>query len=226
MRDLAVTYLAIADLKPYARNPRTHSKKQLRQIADSIETFGWTNPILIDAEGGVIAGHGRLEAAKLLSLETVPTIRIENLSEAQKRAYVIADNKLAENAGWDLDLLGLELQGLLELVTDFDITLTGFEMGEIDVLIDGLDADGDGDADDDVPPVDLDRPAVMRAGHGAAYGRRSSMGLPNTPATACSSSTRPSSRLTARQPAQKGGTGAGYRPLTRRPHKQGSRRSR
>ena len=164
MRDLAVTYLAIADLKPYARNPRTHSKKQIKQIADSIQTFGWTNPILIDRDGGVIAGHGRLEAAKLLGLDQVPTIRLEDLSEAQKRAYVIADNKLAENAGWDRDLLGLELQGLLELDTDFDITLTGFEMGEIDVLIDGLDADSDADADDDVPPVDLDRPAVTRPG--------------------------------------------------------------
>ncbi len=164
MRDLAVTYLAIADLKPYARNPRTHSKKQIKQIADSIQTFGWTNPILIDRDGGVIAGHGRLEAAKLLGLDQVPTIRLEDLSEAQKRAYVIADNKLAENAGWDRDLLGLELQGLLELDTDFDITLTGFEMGEIDVLIDGLDADSDADTDDDVPPVDLDRPAVTRPG--------------------------------------------------------------
>ena len=93
MRDLNITYLNAAALQPYARNPRTHSRKQLRQIADSIREFGWTNPILVDGDGGVIAGHGRLEAAKLLGIERVPTIRIEDMSEAQKRAYVIADNK-------------------------------------------------------------------------------------------------------------------------------------
>ena len=141
MRDLAVTYLAIADLKPYARNPRTHSKKQIKQIADSIQTFGWTNPILIDAAGGVIAGHGRLEAAKQLGIERVPTIRIEDLTEAQKRAYVIADNRLAELAGWDDELLAIELQLLSTLDLDFDLDLTGFETAEIDLLIGSLEAD-------------------------------------------------------------------------------------
>ena len=101
MKDLTVTYRSASALTPYDRNARTHSKKQIKQIAASIERFGWTNPVLIDGEGGVIAGHGRLEAAKLLGLDTVPTIRLENMSEAEIRAYVIADNRLAELAGWD-----------------------------------------------------------------------------------------------------------------------------
>ena len=160
MRDLNITYLNIAALKPYARNPRTHSKKQLRQIANSIEAFGWTNPILIDAEGGVIAGHGRLEAARLLGIEQVPTIRIADMTEAQKRAYVIADNKLAENAGWDMEILAIELQALTEIELGFDIETIGFEMGEIDVLIGGI-----GDADDEadqLPEIDPSLPVFHR----------------------------------------------------------------
>src|SRR5262245_28681498 len=138
LRDLVVEHSAIAALKPHDKNPRRHTKKQIRQIAASIETFGWTNPILVDAEDRIIAGHGRVEAAKLLKLERVPTIRIEDLTAAQKRAYILADNKLAENAGCDRELLALELQGLLEMDLDFEVTLTGFEMGEIDVLIGDL----------------------------------------------------------------------------------------
>ncbi len=98
MRDLTVTYQLVDALTPYARNPRTHSKKQIRQIADSIERFGFNNPVLIDRAGGIVAGHGRVEAAKLLGLENVPTIRLEDLSEAEVRAYVIADNRLADSA--------------------------------------------------------------------------------------------------------------------------------
>src|SRR5215471_19100506 len=127
--------MPLAALKLYARNPRTHSAKQLRQIADSIRQFGFTNPVLIDGERGVIAGHGRIEAAKLLGIGRVPTIRLDQMTEAQKRAYVIADNKLAENAGWDRELLGLELQYLSELELDFDVTVTGFDLAEIDILI-------------------------------------------------------------------------------------------
>jgi hypothetical protein len=159
IRDLKVETVPVSTLKPYARNPRTHSNKQLGQIADSIKVFGWTNPILIDADAGVIAGHGRLEAARLLGVDRVPTIRIEDMTEAQKRAYILADNKLAENAGWDRELLGLELQGLLEMDLDFEVTMTGFEVGEIDVLIGGLNDDADDEADwlpeDDpnVPPI-------------------------------------------------------------------------
>jgi DNA modification methylase len=129
---------------------------------DSIRSFGWTNPILIDGDGMVIAGHGRLEAAKLMGLETVPTIRIEDMTDAEKRAYVIADNRLAENAGWDSELLALELKDLVGL--EMDITLTGFEMGEVDVLIQDLEAGDDADTDEEVPPMDLNRPAVSRPG--------------------------------------------------------------
>ncbi len=98
MRNLTVTYQRVDALTPYAQNARTHSKKQIRQIADSIERFGFTNPVLIDRVGGIVAGHGRIEAAKLLGIEKVPTIRLEDLTEAEVRAYVIADNRLAENA--------------------------------------------------------------------------------------------------------------------------------
>lgn len=163
IRDLRVDTVPVSTLKPYARNPRTHSTKQLRQIADSIRCFGWTNPILIDAEGGVIAGHGRLEAARLLGVDRVPTIRIEDMTEAQKRAYILADNKLAENAGWDRELLGLELQGLLEMELDFEVTMTGFDAGEIDVLISGLNDDADDEADR-LPDVDLAVPPVTQPG--------------------------------------------------------------
>jgi DNA modification methylase len=152
IRDLEVEAVPASALKPYPSNPRTHSKKQVCQIAKSIKTFGWTNPILIDGEGGVIAGHGRLEAAKQLGIQQVPTIKLEDMSEAQKRAYVIADNKLAENAGWDTEILAIELQALTEIDLDFDIETIGFEMGEIDVLIDGLCDDDDGA--DQVPEID------------------------------------------------------------------------
>ncbi len=99
-------------LVPYARNPRTHATGQIAQIASSITEFGWTNPILVDAQGGVIAGHGRLLAARQLGLSEVPVLVLDHLSEVQKRAYIIADNKLALNAGWDEELLALELQDL------------------------------------------------------------------------------------------------------------------
>ena len=133
-RDLVVGQVPVSSLKPYSNNPRTHTKKQIRQIAESIRTFGWTNPVLVDANDRIIAGHGRAEAAKLLGIPTVPVLRIEDLSEAQLKAYVITDNKLAELAGWDEQTLARELQLLTELVLDFDIEVTGFEMGEIDVL--------------------------------------------------------------------------------------------
>ncbi len=148
---LSVENRPIDSLQPYVRNPRTHSEKQIRQIADSIEQFGFTNPILIDREGGIIAGHGRVAAAKLIGRENVPTIRLEDLSKAQIRAYVIADNRLAENAGWDPGLLAIELQGLIDL--DFDPTLTGFEMPEIDILIGELDANEEDDPADEIPAV-------------------------------------------------------------------------
>ena len=150
----------IASLRPYANNPRTHTKKQIHQIARSIERFGWTNPVLVDAENGVIAGHGRIEAATQLGITEVPVLRIDHMNSAEKRAYIIADNRLAENAGWDDGLLAAELQGLLDLDLDFDLELTGFEMGEIDVIL------GDGVAEEEppAPEPDIDSPATNRPG--------------------------------------------------------------
>lgn len=157
-------------LRPYARNARTHSKKQLRQIADSIERFGFTNPVLISDDNEIVAGHGRVEAAKLLGLERVPTIRLSHLSEAERRAYVLADNKLALNAGWDQDLLAIELQALIDL--DFDVAITGFSLAEVDLTLD-LARDRDPDApagpEDKVPP--LGERAVTRRGDVWQLGR-------------------------------------------------------
>ena len=138
-RTLKVREKPIAALRPWPRNPRKHSKKQLHQIAESIRAFGFTVPILVDAEGRILAGHGRVEAAKLLEMKTVPTIAVEDLSEEEKRAYVIADNRIAENASWDPELLKLELQELSVPNLNFELESTGFEMAEIDTIIDGGD---------------------------------------------------------------------------------------
>ena len=162
MADLKVEYRDPKVLKPYDRNARTHSKKQIRQIADSIEEFGFTNPVLIDGTGRIIAGHGRVAAARLLGIDEVPTIRLENMSEVEIRAYVIADNRLAELADWDDEILAIELQALVEL--DFDVEVTGFETAEIDLLIDGLDAPGSVDEADRIPELDETAPAVSRLG--------------------------------------------------------------
>lgn len=152
MAKLEIIYRVIGDLRPRATNPRTHTKKQLDQIAASIRRFGFTNPVLVDEDDGIIAGHGRVEAAKLIGMTEVPTLRLADMSEADIRAYVIADNRLAENAGWDRELLGLELKYLSELDIDFDATITGFDAPEIDVLIGELVFDGDGeDPVDNVP---------------------------------------------------------------------------
>src|ERR671912_1792516 len=131
---MAIEPMRVGNLRPYAKNARTHSKKQIKQIARSIERFGFTNPVLISDENEIIAGHGRVEAAKLISLETVPTVRLSHLSEAQRRAYVIADNKLAQNAGWDRDVLAIELQALIDV--EFDLELTGFSLADVDILLD------------------------------------------------------------------------------------------
>jgi DNA modification methylase len=157
-RKLAIAYQPTSELTPRSNNPRTHSKKQIAQISNAIRRFGFTNPVLVDDDNGVIAGHGRLEAAKSIGLSEVPIVRLSDLSEAEIRAYVIADNKLAENAGWDRELLGLELQYLTELDIDLDVTVTGFELPEIDLLIGELTAGGDDPADAAValtagPPV-------------------------------------------------------------------------
>jgi ParB-like chromosome segregation protein Spo0J len=137
MRALKITYKSPGQLKPRARNPRTHTKKQIQQIAASIKEFGFISPILTDDADGIIAGHGRVEAAKLIGMSDVPTVRVDHLTPAQIRAYVIADNKLAENAGWDHALLALELQEL-SVDLNFDVTITGFETAEVDLLIQDL----------------------------------------------------------------------------------------
>lgn len=129
-----VVQRSIADLRPYSGNARTHSRQQLKQIARSIERFGFTNPVLVSDAGEIIAGHGRVEGAKLLGWNCVPTIALSHLSAAERRAYVLADNKLALNAGWDREVLAIELQALIDI--DFDLELTGFSLAEIDLTID------------------------------------------------------------------------------------------
>ena len=153
-RPARLEYRRLDELTPYARNARTHSKKQLRQIADSIDRFGFTNPILIDASNAILAGHGRVEAARLLGLAEVPCIRLEHMSAEEKRAYVLADNKLALNAGWDEEILAEELKELLAVDLDFDIGLTGFTVAEIDSLVDGLEPEEPGDPEEDRLPED------------------------------------------------------------------------
>ena len=129
-----IEQLKTTDLIPYVGNTRTHDEKQVAQVAASIKEFGFTNPILVDGKNGIIAGHGRLLAAQKLGMEFVPCLRIDHLTDAQRRAYVIADNKLALNAGWDEDALAVEIDRLLE--DGFDIDLTGFgedEMGAFEI---------------------------------------------------------------------------------------------
>jgi hypothetical protein len=158
--DRQIMFADPSALIPRARNPRVHSKRQLEQIAASIRRFGFLNPVLVDADQGIIAGHGRVEAAKLLGLNEIPTLRVDHLNKAEIRAYVIADNKLAENAGWDKALLALELREI-SVEIDLEITVTGFESAEIDILIDGLD-----DASDIQQETTIDRllPAISHTG--------------------------------------------------------------
>jgi DNA modification methylase len=146
---LAVIYRPVSALKPDPRNARTHPKRQIEQLVRSIREFGFTNPVLIDETEALIAGHGRLRAAKELGLSEVPTITLEGLSEAQKKALRLADNKIALNAGWDLEILKLELDDIVTVDVDYDLSLTGFSSGEIDVVLKAAN-----DPDDEViPPV-------------------------------------------------------------------------
>jgi DNA modification methylase len=135
----SLQHIRISELRPAPRNARTHSKRQIKQIADSIRRFGFTNPVLVDDEHVIIAGHGRVVAAKDIGLAEVPCLLLSDMSAADKRAYIIADNKLALNAGWDVEILAGELQGLIEL--GFDVAITGFELPEIDIILsDALEA--------------------------------------------------------------------------------------
>ena len=149
-QSLAIEYRQVVDLIPYARNSRTHTDEQVAQIAGSIREFGWTNPVLIDGDAGIIAGHGRVLAAQRLGLKEVPTIQLDHMTEAQRRAYVIADNKLALNAGWDNDLLKVELGELQAL--DFDLALMGFNPSELETLLAPAATEGLTDPDDTPEP--------------------------------------------------------------------------
>ncbi|PTU29175.1 site-specific DNA-methyltransferase [Stenotrophobium rhamnosiphilum] len=156
----SIEQVLVVNLTPYARNSRTHSKRQIKQIANSIKEFGFNNPVLIDRNNTIIAGHGRAEAAKLLQLTTVPTLRLDHLTPDQVRAYIIADNRLAENAGWDREILKIELQHLSTIDLGFDVTLTGFEVPEIDLIIQGTEKD----AKPEIVELETDGPAVTATG--------------------------------------------------------------
>jgi len=156
--------VSIDALRPNPRNARTHTRRQIKKIAASIDRFGFVNPVLIDADGGIIAGHGRVEAARQLGLTSVPALRVEHLSEADKRAYILADNRLAEDAGWDEEMLAIELQGLIDL--DVSIELTGFELSEVDQIIEkqGRGQASPQDPVDELLSVQTDIPAVTQPG--------------------------------------------------------------
>ena len=149
---IEITLRPTSDLIPYARNSRTHDENQVAQIAGSIKEFGFTNPVLIDAENGIIAGHGRVMAAQRLKMKEVPCIVLGHLTEAQRRAYIIADNKLALNAGWDEELLALELSDLREM--DFNLNLTGFDGDAIEGMLNPDESDIE--PPDDFPEADED----------------------------------------------------------------------
>ncbi|MCG8507842.1 MAG: site-specific DNA-methyltransferase, partial [Rhodospirillales bacterium] len=162
MIELKIVHRPVAELRPNNHNARSHSKKQIKAIAASIRRLGFNNPVLIDRHGMIIAGHGRCEAAKLIGLAEVPTIRLDHLGPDEIRAYVLADNQLAALAGWDPQILAIELQHLVEV--DFDVDITGFEAPEVDKLIEAqLTGPGDSRADD-VPDISTDEPPTSRPG--------------------------------------------------------------
>jgi ParB-like chromosome segregation protein Spo0J len=172
MTPMAIETMPIDQLQPYARNARTHSRKQIGQIARSIERFGFTNPVLISDDNEIIAGHGRVEAARHLGWRTVPTLRLSQLGRAERRAYVLADNKLAQNAGWDRELLALELQGLIDL--KFEVELTGFSLAEIDLVLDEASESaptGAAKPEDHIPALGGRDAAVCRSGELWLLGR-------------------------------------------------------
>ncbi len=166
---LKITYKNPGELKPNPKNARTHSKKQVHQIAQSIKKLGFNNPVLIEEDGTIIAGHGRVEAAKELGFESIPTICLEHMSPEQVRAYVIADNKLAEEAGWDKEILKIELGFLMNLDPElgFDATITGFEIPEIDLIINPEaieEAKTDSEVEDDFLSITVEIPKRVKKG--------------------------------------------------------------
>lgn len=156
--NLEIVMQAASALTPYTNNARRHSNEQIRQIAKSITRFGFTNPVLVADDGGIIAGHGRVAAAKLLSMENVPTLKLSHLNADERRAYILADNKLALNAEWDEGILAIELQALIDM--DFDVDLTGFSIGEIDLLLEDKILDEEADR---MPPLP-EGPPVSKPG--------------------------------------------------------------
>jgi DNA modification methylase len=164
---LKVEERPVEELKPYVGNARTHSKKQITQIAASIREFGFVSPVLIDADNQLIAGHGRVEAAKTLGFTSVPAIRLDHMNEGQRRAYVIADNRLAELAGWDEGILKIEMQGLRDLGLGFPLEIIGFEGAELDVLLD----------ETTEPVIDRNADAVVKVAAGPAICRRGDLWL-------------------------------------------------
>lgn len=149
-------------LKPHPDNPRTHSKEQVKKIAASIKRFGFRNPVLVDENSNVVAGHGRLLAATELKLATVPTLVLADMTEAERRAYIIADNRLAECAGWDEDRLASELAAIASLDGELDLALTGFDGGALEKLLELAAAGPAGP--DEVPEIDTSQPAISRTG--------------------------------------------------------------
>jgi ParB-like nuclease domain len=180
-----IEWIAVDALAPNACNARTHSRKQIRQIADSIAAFGFLVPILVDEDRVVIAGHGRYAAAKLLGLKQVPAIEVQGLSEAKRRALAIADNKIAENAGWDRELLAAELPELAELlvVEGLDISITGFAPVEIDQLTVDFEDDPSDPADTVDPAWAPAAPATSRGTSGSWVITASSAVMPAAPTT-------------------------------------------
>jgi hypothetical protein len=166
---------ARSDLNPEAISAQRPASQQgaNQTVAASIERFGFTNPVLIADDGEIVAGHGRVAGARLLGLKTVPALRLSHLSDAERRAYLIADNKLALNAGWDHDMLAIELQGLIEL--DFEIELTGFSLAEVEVVLDGAresaTTGADAATEDTIPSYQEEGPAVTRPGDVWVLGR-------------------------------------------------------
>jgi DNA modification methylase len=163
-RDLDIIPRAVEELRPYERNPRKHPPKQIEKLKASIQEFGFLIPVLVDRDDHIIAGHARIEAARLLGLATVPTIGIHHLSEAQVRAFRIADNRLAELAQWDEQALAIELKALGDLDLNFDVEITGFEFAEVDILIERAERDDDPVEVDEIPDLDEATPPVSAVG--------------------------------------------------------------
>ena len=159
----SVTHWPIDKLIPYARNSRTHSDEQVSQIAASIKEWGFTTAVLVDESGSIIAGHGRLMAARKLGLETVPVMVAAGWTEAQKRAYVIADNRLAELAGWDTELLALELEELR--LDGYDLDLTGFDADAIEAMFENAEPSFDPGTEDDQSKLDELAPKIVECPH-------------------------------------------------------------